>query len=95
MELQAVDTVNATVITPLLAGAAGAGHHQPMQDGEEDGPLEEKLKAAIGKKCLQDRAAAGVPPEPLERQRRTDTLPGKRWNAVLVDWVRLFSRISD
>ena len=62
MELQPRDAVDAVVVAPLLAGAVGAGHHQPMQDGQEDGALDGKLEAAIGEQLLEDRLAPGVAP---------------------------------
>ena len=74
MQLQAVDTVDAIVVAPLLAGPIGAGNHQPVQDGEEDRALDGKFEAAISQKLVQHLAAAAVAPETLEQQRRADAV---------------------
>jgi hypothetical protein len=74
MQLQAVDTVDAIVVAPLLAGAIGAGDHQPVQDGEEDRALDGKLEAAISQKFMQHLAAAAVI-GPMRLQLSAGTLP--------------------
>ena len=43
-----------------------------MQDGEEDRPLDVELEAASGQELLDDVAAAGLLPEPLEDQGGSD-----------------------
>jgi hypothetical protein len=66
MKVQIVDAVDAIVFAPLLAGAVGTRHHQPMQDGEEDGALDGKLELAVGEQVVQNFAALGIAPQPLE-----------------------------
>src|SRR5829696_4601047 len=61
----------------LLAGPVRAGDHDPVQHGGEDGPLDRKLEAPPGKEILDDRAAAGLVPQPPEQQGCTDALAGK------------------
>ena len=51
MELQAVDTVDAIVVAPLLAGAIGAGDHQSVKDGEEDSEVTTKRGLAPSGVC--------------------------------------------
>jgi hypothetical protein len=70
------------VVAPVLAGAVGAGDHEPMQDGEEDGTLNGKLEAAISKQFLQHLATAGVAPKALEQQRQADALAGEGCNTA-------------
>ena len=41
-----------------------------MEDGEEDGPLDVELEAASLQELLDDAAAAGLLPEPLEDRGR-------------------------
>ena len=62
MQLQPRDAVDAVVLTPLLAGTVRAGHHQPVQHGQEDGTLDGKREAASGEQFVQDRLALGVAP---------------------------------
>ncbi len=85
MELQAIDTRDAVVAAPLVTGAVGAGDHQPMQHGEEDGSLDGKLETAIRKQFLHDLAAPCVAPQALEQQWRADALAGERRRAARID----------
>ncbi|MGA8194437.1 MAG: hypothetical protein WB902_13800 [Acetobacteraceae bacterium] len=85
MELQAIDTGDAVVAAPLIAGAVGAGDHHPVQDGEEDGSLDGKLEAATSKQFRHDLAAPGVAPQTLEQQWRTEALAGECRRAALID----------
>ena len=57
---------------PLLAGAVGAGDHDPVQHGGEDRPLDRDLEAAPAEQVLDYRPAPGLLPQPPEQQRRTD-----------------------
>lgn len=56
-----------------------------MQHGEEDGALDREFEAASGEQFMQNRAAAGVTPQALEQQRRTDALAGGTWRLGLVE----------
>jgi hypothetical protein len=85
MELQAIDTGDAVVATPLIAGAVRAGDHQPVQDGEEDGSLDGKLEAATSKQFHHPLAAPCVAPQTFEQQWRPDAPAGERWRAALID----------
>ena len=84
MELQAIDTGDAVVAAPLIAGAVGAGDHQPVQDGKEDGSLDGKLEAATSKQFLHDLAAPCVAPQTFEQQWRADAPAGERRRAALI-----------
>jgi hypothetical protein len=61
----------------LLAGPIRAGHHDPVQHGGEDGPLDRELEAAPGEEILDHGAAAGLLPQPPEQQGGADALAGK------------------
>src|SRR4051812_5649294 len=61
----------------LLAGPVRAGDQDPMQHGGEDRPLDRELEAPPGEEILEDRAAAGLLPQPPEQQGRADALAGE------------------
>ena len=51
MELEIVASVDLIVSPPLLGGAVTAGVEEPVQDGEEDGPLDGELEARPFSNC--------------------------------------------
>src|ERR1700730_1614299 len=53
MQLQFIYAVDAIIIAPMLAGPVGAGHHQPMQHGQEYRALDGELEAAPGEQALE------------------------------------------
>jgi hypothetical protein len=56
-----------------------------VQHGQEAGALQREAEASLGGQVLDHRAAAGLTPQPLERQRRPDAPGGQNRRAVLVD----------
>src|SRR3954447_22611916 len=76
VELEVVATLDLVVLPPLVGGPVTARGEEAMQDGEEDGPLDVELEAASGQELLDDVAAAGLLPEPLEDQGRSDASGG-------------------
>ena len=56
-----------------------------MQHGGEDGALDRELEAASGQEILDDRAAAGLLPQPPEQERRADALAGEPVGVAGVD----------
>lgn len=69
VQLQVLCAADAIVVTPLLAGAIGAGHHQSVQDGQEDGALSGTDAVPIGTHVVQRGAAFGLAPQTLEQKR--------------------------
>ncbi len=94
MQLQFTDAVDAVVVAPLLAGAIGAGDHEPVQNGEEDGAFDGKREVAIGEQLIENRAALGVAPQALEQQRRADAHAAEAGDAGLVDGERMIDRCA-
>jgi hypothetical protein len=76
MELERIAPVDLVVRPPLVGGPVAAGVEEAMQDGEEDGPLDVELEAATSQESLDDVAAAGLLPEPLEDQGGSDAAGG-------------------
>ena len=58
--------------TPAVRGQVRAAAHQPVQHGQEHRPLERKAVLAPSRQSLDHRAAAGLPPQPLEHQPRPE-----------------------
>jgi hypothetical protein len=85
MQLQGFDALDAVILAPLLAGAVGAGDHQPVQDSEEDGALDGKPEAAAAEQLMQHRAASGVAPQAFEQQRRADAPAGELGSSALIE----------
>jgi hypothetical protein len=72
MELKTIGALDAVTLTPLLAGAVGAGHHQPMQHREKDGAFDREAEATRRQELVQHRGTASLTPQALEDQRRAD-----------------------
>src|SRR5450631_1821154 len=72
VQAQLVDPVDGVVLFPLLGGTVAAGCEEAMQHGEEDGPLDGKLEAAVFQQSGQDLADRAGLPETLEDQARAD-----------------------
>jgi hypothetical protein len=85
VQLQGLGALDAVVLAPLLAGAVGAGDHQPMQHGQEHGPFDGNGEAAVAAQLMQDRAASAVAPQALEQQRRADALAGEVGSTARVE----------
>ena len=65
-------SVDLVALLPLVGGAIAARVEEPMQDGQEDGPLDGKLEVSSLQQLLDDMLTAGQLPEPLEDQGRAD-----------------------
>ena len=72
MEIEFPDAVEAVIVAPVLAGAVGARHDQPMQDRQKDGALDRELKTSSTQKLLDNGLAAGLAPQPIKQQRGAD-----------------------
>ena len=72
MKLKNFASLDLVSLFPLVGCAIAAGVEEPVQDGEEDGPLHGKLEAAALENLLNHMLAAGQLPEPLEDQGRAD-----------------------
>ena len=72
VQAQLVDPVDGVVLFPLLGGTVAAGSDEAMQHGEEDGPLDGKLEAAVFQQSGQDLADRAGLPQALEDQGRAD-----------------------
>jgi hypothetical protein len=72
MELKIFTSIDLITLLPLVGCAIAAGVEEPVQNGQEDGPLNGKLKAAALQQLLKHMLAAGQLPEPLEDQGRAD-----------------------
>ena len=83
MELEVVAPLDLVVLPPLVGGAVAAGGEEPVQDGEEDGPLERELEPPSLEELPEDRPTAGGLPEPLEDQGRTDVADGDGGEAAV------------
>jgi hypothetical protein len=68
VEWEAVAALDPGVGPPLVGGPVAAGGEEAMEDGEEDRPLDVEPEAASVAELLDDVAAAGLLPEPLEDQ---------------------------
>src|SRR3954453_11259254 len=72
VELEVVAALDLVVVPPLVGGPVTAGGEEAMEDGEEDRPLDVELEAASLQELLDDVAAAGLLPEPLEDEGGAD-----------------------
>ena len=72
VQVNAVEPGNPVALQPLVAGPVGAGDAQPVQHAGEDRPLHRELEPALGQQPLDDRLAAGLAPQTLEDQRRSE-----------------------
>ena len=64
------------IFLPLVGGPIAAGVEEAVEDGQEDGPLDGELITATLEELSDHVLAAGLLPEPLEDQRRTDAAAG-------------------
>ena len=72
VQVDAVEPGNPVALQPLVAGPVGARHAEPVQHAGEDRPLDRELELTLGQQPLDHRLAAGLAPQTLEDQRRTD-----------------------
>ena len=72
MEIEALGPFDPVLLSPSETGAVRAGRNQPVQHLDEDGPLDGKLEAPSGEQGLDHRRTAGLEPQPIEDQRRSD-----------------------
>src|SRR5450759_5059372 len=62
MQLQLIDAIDAVVVSPILASAVGARHHEAVQHGQEHRALDRKLEPAPGQQFFHHGATATVAP---------------------------------
>src|SRR5512134_2518811 len=72
VQVDAVEPGNPVALQPLVAGPVGARHAEPVQHAGEDRPLDRELELTLGQQPLDHRLAAGLAPQTLEDQRRTE-----------------------
>src|SRR5512134_1797890 len=72
VQVDAVEPGNPVALQPLVAGPVGARHAEPVQHAGEDRPLDRELELTLGQQPLDHRLAAGLAPQTLEEQRRTE-----------------------
>ena len=68
MKLHFIGPLHEIVSAPLVAEAAGAAHHQPVEDGQEKGPLHIEGEEPLRKKPLEDLWNSQLFPQPLENE---------------------------
>ena len=76
MQVQPVRARDPIILPPAIRRAVRAAGKQAMQHGEEDRSLQREVMVARAGEVLDDRATAGLLPQPFERQRRPD--PSRR-----------------
>jgi len=72
MQIKFLDAGNGVILTPAIRGAIGAAHEQPVQYGEEHSPLQRKFVSARPGEVGDHGAAAGLFPQSLEYQPRSN-----------------------
>ncbi len=70
VQFQLVHSRQDIVALPALGGAVAARRQEPVQDGQEDGPLHGKLEMPAAQRRANHGLAAGILPEFFEDQRR-------------------------
>jgi hypothetical protein len=83
MELELAAALDPVILPPLLGGAVAAGVEEPVQDDEEDSPLQGELEPPALQELTDDVPAAGGLQEPVEDQGRADVPDRDGWQATL------------
>ena len=68
MKLDFIGPLHEIVSAPLVAEAVRAAHHQPVEDGQEKGPLHIEGEEPLRKKPLEDLWNSQLFPQPLENE---------------------------
>ena len=76
VELQSLTSFNLIILLPLVGGAITARVEETMKNCEEDGPLDGELIVAALEELTDHMLTAGLLPEPLEDQSRTNAAAG-------------------
>jgi hypothetical protein len=76
VKLQSLTSFDLIILFPLVSGAVTARVEETMQNGEEDRPLDGKLIVAALEELTDHVLTAGLLPEPLEDESRTDAAAG-------------------
>ena len=76
VELQSLTSFNLIILLPLVGGAITARVEETMKNCEEDGPLDGELIVAALEELTDHMLTAGLLPEPLEDQSRTNASAG-------------------
>ena len=72
MQIELVDAFDGIILAPAICGAVGAADDEPVQHGEEHRALQREAELARACQLRDHRSAAGLLPQPLEQQRRSD-----------------------
>jgi len=75
-EVETLDALDAIILPPTVGGAIRTAAERAVQHGQERRALQREVVFAHARKALDRRPAAGLFPQPLERQRRPD--PSRR-----------------
>lgn len=87
LQLDLCDAVERIAAAPAFGGPIAAGDHQPMQHGEEHGPLDGELELATTQQRLEHLRDAQFLPQPAEDQRRSESHGVPGLDVVLSDGV--------
>jgi hypothetical protein len=84
MQIEPLDTGDGVVLAPAIGRAIGAAHEQPVQHGEEHRTLQREAVLAFARELRDHRPAAGLLPQPLKHQRRSDPTHGDLERCIVV-----------
>jgi len=76
VKLQSLTSFDLIILLPLVGGAITARVEETMKNCEEDRPLEGELIVAALEELTDHMLTAGLLPEPLKDQSRTDVAAG-------------------
>jgi hypothetical protein len=76
VKLQSLTFFDLIIFLPLIGGSITARVEETMKDCQEDRPLDGELKVAALEEWTDHMPTAGLLPEPLEDQSRTDAAAG-------------------
>ena len=76
VKLQSLTSFDLIILLPLVGGAVTSRVEETMKDREEDRPLDGELIVAALEELTDHMLTAGLLPEPLEDQSRTDAAAG-------------------
>jgi len=77
MQLERPHAVDGVDVQPGVAGAVGAGHHQPVQHAGKHRALQREAELASGGEALDHRRTAGLLAQAAEDQRSADARGGR------------------
>ena len=74
LELELAGALDQIALTPLERAPVRAGGHDPLQNRQEDGPLDVEAESPGLEEVADHGLKARLPPEALEDERRADAL---------------------